>query len=102
MLLTVASGHWTHPAGDNREPQGFVQHRRRPDVATGRGEQPSRHAASSAVHQLRDPTAVVVVGRRRRCSTARRRLCVRPGRLRRGSDEEEIARTAARVDIIEY
>jgi len=102
MLLTVASGHWTHPARDHREPQGTVQHRCRSDVSSGRGQQPSRHAASSAVHQLRDSTAVVVLGRRRGCSTARGQLRVRPGWLRRGPDEEEIARTAARVDIVEY
>jgi len=100
--LAVASGHWTHPACHHREPQGAVQHRRRSHVTAGRGQQPSRRAAPSAVLQLRHPAAVGVRSRRLRCAAAARDLRVRHGRLRGGADEEKVARTAARVDVVEY
>ena len=102
MLLTVASGHRTYPAGDHGEPQGAVQHRRRPYVAPGRGQQSPWYPSSSTVDQLRHPAAVVVLDRRRRRSAARCRLHVGPRWLRGSVDQEEVARPTARVDVVQH
>ena len=99
---TVTSGHRTYPARDNREPQGSVEHRRRAHVATGRSQQPSRHAAAPAVDQLRHTGAIDFDVLGCRCRSAARDHVVRPRRLRGGSHEEEVAWTAARVDVVEH
>jgi len=113
VVWSVASaGHRTHPAGHHREPQSSVQHRRRPHVTAGRGQQPSRQSATTAGHQLRHPAAVHLRRRSRRrgsAATSHRRLVVRRRWRRRwwvrgGFDAETIARAAAcdRVDVVEY